>query len=131
MKGIEDKPGLIEIILNEISEGTPLRQICRENDIGKSTVYDWMKEDEDFAGRFARAREIGFDIIAENCLEIADDTEEDPASRRVRVDTRLKLLAKWDPKRYGDKMQHTGADGKGPVEHSVTTITRTIVDPSE
>lgn len=25
--------------------------------------------------------------------------------RKLRIDTRLKLLAKWDPRRYGDKMQ--------------------------
>ena len=37
-----------------------------------------------------------------DCLTIADNTEEDPASRRVRVETRLKLLAKWCPRRYGD-----------------------------
>ena len=54
-------------------------------------------------------------------LEIADDREEDPASRRVRIETRLKLLAKWDPKRYGDRLQAelTGANG-GPVRSEVT-----------
>jgi hypothetical protein len=25
--------------------------------------------------------------------------------RKLRIDTRLKLLSKWDPRRYGDKMQ--------------------------
>ena len=124
------REALVEIILAEVEEGKPLRQICREQEVGKSTVYDWMKEDEEFAGRFARAREIGFDVIADECLEIADGITEDPASRRVRVDTRLKLLAKWDPKRYGDKTQLTGPDGKGPVEHRVTQVERVVVDPA-
>jgi hypothetical protein len=26
----------------------------------------------------------------------------------LRVDTRLKLLAKWNPKKYGERIEHTG-----------------------
>lgn len=33
------------------------------------------------------------------------------AHRRLQIDTILKLLAKWDPKRYGDKVQLADADG--------------------
>ena len=59
------------------------------------------------------ARERGGHEIADQCIEIADDQEEDPASRRVRVETRLKLLAKWHPTRYGEqsKLALTGPDG--------------------
>jgi hypothetical protein len=62
--------------------------------------------------------------IADECIEIADDKAEDPASRRVRVETRLKLLAKWNPKMYGERTQTaiTGADG-GPVRSEVTMAT--------
>jgi len=30
--------------------------------------------------------------------------------RKLRIDTRLKLLAKWNPKKYGDKqaIEHSG-----------------------
>ena len=40
---------------------------------------------------------------------------------KLRVETRLKLLAKWDPKRYGDKItqEHVGADGGG-IDMNVT-----------
>jgi hypothetical protein len=31
--------------------------------------------------------------------------------RRLQIDTILKLLAKWDPKRYGDKLQLADSDG--------------------
>ena len=30
--------------------------------------------------------------------------EEDPASRKVRIWTRLQLLSKWYPKKYGDRV---------------------------
>ncbi len=95
------------------------------------TVYRWKAENADLSNRIARAREAGFDAIAEECLEIADETAFDtiigdngdrPNSEwitrsKLRVETRLKLLAKWDPKRYGDKTttELTGADG-GPIK---------------
>ena len=78
-----------------------------------------MIKDADFSSAIARAREDGFDAIAQECLTIADATDYDdeftesggvkPNSEwisrsRLRVETRLKLLAKWDPKRYGDKI---------------------------
>lgn len=86
------------------------------------TVYAWMKINSEFAARFARAREEGFDAIAEDCLDIADDASQDEidtpngpkangefmARSRLRVETRLKLLARWDPKRYGEKLDVTG-----------------------
>jgi hypothetical protein len=71
----------------------------------------WMDEDAGIASAIARAREEGFDAIADDCLAIADDRTDEPASRRVRVETRLKLLAKWDPKRYGEMIKHGNADG--------------------
>jgi hypothetical protein len=83
-------------------------------------VYDWLDDDAELLGRFARARERGGHEIADQCLEIADDREDDPASRRVRVETRLKLLAKWNPNQYGEqsKLALTGADG-GAIKHEV------------
>jgi hypothetical protein len=112
---------LADLIIEQLTSGKPLRQICREQGIGKSAVYDWLDDDAELNGRFARARERGGHEIADECIEIADDKEEDPASRRVRVETRLKLLAKWNPKMYGEKTQTaiTGADG-GPVRSEVT-----------
>jgi hypothetical protein len=95
-----------------------------------STVRDWMGADEDVSRAIARAREDGFDAIAADALAIADNpmvgekvkldsdgkvvekqTGDMVERARLRVDTRLKLLAKWDPKRYGDKIQHADAEG--------------------
>lgn len=59
-------------------------------------------------------------------MEIVDILEEDPASRRVRAETRLKLLAKWDPKRYGDKLELAG----DPARPLVTRMERVIVRPN-
>lgn len=116
-----------DAICEWISQGKTLRQWCRENGLHYSTVYLWMEKDEGFAQRFARARDIGSDCIADEILDIADtqaegvrteksdlgykEVREDMLGhRKLQVDTRLKLLAKWNPRKYGDKTQveHTG-----------------------
>lgn len=117
-------------ICARLAKGEPLAEICRSDNMpAVRTVSDWKASNPAFSASFARAREEGFDQIAADCLKIADDSSEDTlygergphantewiSRSRLRIETRLKLLAKWDPKRYGEKMQLTG-DGGGPVE---------------
>jgi len=97
-------------ICEQLADGVPLTVICSADGMpAPRTVRLWQQQDETFAAAIAGAREAGHDAIADDILTIVDDKSDDPASRRVRADMRLKLLAKWDPKRYGDKQQ---------VEHS-------------
>ena len=121
-------PELADALVEGLTNGIPLRELCRTHGVGKSAVYDWIDDDTELAGRIARARTRGFDEIAEECLAIAEDGSRDYSQdeegravvnhdhiqrSKLRVDTRLKLLAKWDPKRYGDRVQadHTSSDG--------------------
>lgn len=107
-----------KFICEQLSEGVPLAHICRdENMPAVRTVSDWKVVHPEFAAAFARAREDGFDKIAADCLDIADETALDTvdsengerpnaewiARSKLRVETRLKLLSKWDPKRYGER----------------------------
>jgi len=90
-----------------ISDGKPLREWCRQpGNPPHQTVYCWMDKDEEFVRRIARAREDGYDELADMCLRIAFDPCQDQVEvtqRRLQVDTILKLLAKWNPKKYGDR----------------------------
>ena len=108
-----------------ISNGQTLRDFCRiEGNPAFRTVYDWLEKDKDFAARFAQARDVGGDVIAEEALAIIDtfpvEAVSDSGSRldaghvawlKNRAEMRLKLLAKWNPKKYGDKVgvEHSGA----------------------
>ncbi len=107
-----DRPAIMEKVLSGLREGTPLTHICAQDGMpSDDTIRNWGEEDAAIGRAIARAREVGFDKIAADVLPIADDISEEPASRRVRVEARLKLLAKWDPKRYGDRIDHTSSDG--------------------
>lgn len=100
------------------------------------TIIRWANEDrEGFAERYARARDIGWEVMAEDLVEISDDATNDWMTRRkedgsidavlnaehvqrsrLRADTRKWLLSKRLPKTFGDKgqldVQNLGADGK-------------------
>ena len=112
-------------IIEGLCDGVPLRELCRQDGMPNwRTVYDWISADEELAARIAHARDLGFDAIAEDILDIADDGTNDWVERKrkdgsvdtvmdsehvqrskLRIETRLKLLAKWAPKKYGDKQQ--------------------------
>jgi hypothetical protein len=132
-----EKVSLIDVICERISSGETLRAICREKGMPAwRTVYDWLDADEEFATRFARAREIGFDAIAYETIciadtplegveyEIGDDgkTKEKRSDmlghRKLQIETRLKLLAKWSPQKYGER-QHVEVSGKLTLESLV------------
>ena len=125
-------PALLIEICDRLSSGETLADICRSDHMPEvRTVYDWSRDDLNFSANFARAREAGFDVIANDCLAIADDGTNDFVAKqneesgqtgqafnaehvqrsKLRVETRLKLLAKWDPKRYGEKLGLGKADG--------------------
>lgn len=131
---VDPKQKIKDYICDQIAEGVNLREICREPEMPAwRTVYDWMDADATFSAAIACAREIGAHAIACQSLEIVDqEPERDPATgkidpaavahQKLRAEHRLKLLAKWSPKLYGDKLQQeiTGKDG-GPVEQVVLT----------
>ena len=100
-------PEVEELIIEGLTDGVPLRVLCRRDDVPSwRTVYDWINADASFASRVAYARDLGFEAIAEDILDIADDTpaiSEHVQRSKMRIDTRLKLLACWSPKRYGNK----------------------------
>lgn len=105
---------VVEAICQRLASGETLSSICRDEGMPDfSTVYRWEQADEEFRKVSARAREIGCDALADECIQIADEKDGDPATKRIRVDTRIRLIGKWHAKRYGDKtaVEHSGNIG--------------------
>jgi transposase-like protein len=102
---------LFSAICERLSNGEFLAAICRDVGVSRDTVREWCRQDAELDARFKDARLLGADAIVEDGFRIVDNVEEDPASRRVRSEYRLKALAKWFPQQYGDKVQteHSGA----------------------
>lgn len=129
-KGSGRPSSFTQEIADEICErqakGEPLAVICRDDHMPSfTTVWRWEADREDFRNLSTRARELGTHFLAGDCIRIADG-DGDPADKRIRIDTRIRLIGKWNAKAYGEKVALTGDDG-GPVK--IERIERIIVDP--
>lgn len=112
-----------------LASGKFLTVYCRqEGKPSRGTILRWMNENPAFAEQVARARDTGYEVLAESVIEIADDKSGDvvvdekgnvkqdaefAARSRLRVDARLKLLSCWKPSRYGQKVA-VGGDADAP-----------------
>jgi len=120
-------PEIAKRMCEQLSDGIPLRQICRQEGFPAwQTVYEWMAKDPELHRAIAHAREIGQDAIAEEIYRLVETPpamilDEKGRGRvdaghvawvRVQADIKLKLLAKWNPKRYGDKVEVSGDPDK-------------------
>lgn len=124
-----------------LAEGESLRSICTDDEFpDKSTVIRWLATKPEFCDRYAQAKQVSTYLMAEDILDIADDSQNDFIEKlakdggresglspeniqrsRLRVDSRKWLMAKLMPNRYGEKQQleHSGPDGK-PIQHDHT-----------
>ena len=132
-------------ICDLVSNGVNLRAVCRMQGMPAwRTVYDWVVAKPDFAARLARAREMGYDALAEEALEISNTpvmgqkqvmgdnktytTVEDMLGhRKLQIETRLKLLACWDPSKYGSRTTLAG-DAKNPVVIDAAKEAKDLLD---
>lgn len=103
-----DRAACAEIILERLIEGTPLTTICKADDLpAASTFLGWCDEDAELAERYARASQVGHDALADKALEEAR-TATDAQLARLAFDAARWWLGKRAPKKYGDKIEHTG-----------------------
>lgn len=120
-------------LLERTAAGEPLTRITRDEAMpARSTVYEWIETDPEFALAFRTARYRGVHALADQCLEIADEpatTAVEVSNKKVRIDTRLRLMAKWLPSEYGDRVTtaHVGPDG-GPLQLAAQVDVSALTD---
>ena len=132
-------------ICRRLSEGATLRAVCKASDMpSESVVRKWATEDRSgFRAHYTGAREIGYLSMADELIEIADDSSGDAvadpetgaekmdgefvARSRIKIDTRKWLLSKALPKIYGDKLAIGGAEDL-PAVKVLSRIERVVVD---
>lgn len=121
---------LADRVCEKIAEGYSMRTVCAPDDMpGLTTVFKWLRTNDEFAKQYARATEERTEAMSEDILDIADDGSNDLMTiqkgkeiytvenkevtnrSRLRVDTRKWLMAKMKPKKYGDKLD-VMSDGK-------------------
>ena len=131
-------PAIVAKICERLAKGESLLSVCRAHGMpARSSVIEWINANECGMGdSSARAFAAGYDALADQCLEIAntpckgvertiraDGTIETKeldmlGHRRLQIDTRLRLLGKWAPKKYGDRQI---------LDHNITADTAAIL----
>jgi hypothetical protein len=99
----------------------------------KSSIIDWMRQSDELAELYARAKAAQADHIFDDILEIADAQDDDEIitedgkrlcnnefvqRSKLRVDARKWVVAKLAPRKYGDKLEveHSGSVTISPVD---------------
>ncbi|MEQ9453381.1 MAG: hypothetical protein RLN76_02150 [Phycisphaeraceae bacterium] len=136
---------LASAICARLAEGESLRSICRSPDMpSRPTVMAWLNKHPEFFDQYARARDIGYELLADEILDIADDGRNDWVERhdpenpgyrvnreniarsRLRIDTRKWVLARMLPKKFGER-----AEAKVSSEVKLQVVTGIDRAPNE
>ena len=114
---------IFEEICENVAKGQSLRAVLLDKNMPSSkTFFEWIKSSPEKVKQYAHACEARADNIFDEILEIADDSINDTfvdenenekfnaefvQRSRLRVDARKWILSKMNPKKYGDKLDHT------------------------
>lgn len=126
-------------IFRRIAHGESLVTICKDDWLpSRETIHKRIRNDAEFADKYARSKEDQADYIFDEILAIADDrsddwieTENGPKLNvehvqrsRLRIDARKWMAGKLRPKVYGEKIDHTIGNPDGtPIQF------QTIIEP--
>jgi hypothetical protein len=129
---------IADIICERLADGVSLRSICTDEDMpNKATVFRWLNKHQEFNDQYARAREEQAESLADDIVNIADSAgnplliddvpllkDGEPvmytdasavAHAKLKVEARKWVASKLKPKKYGDKIEHTGTGEKGEI----------------
>ncbi len=113
-------PEMVDLICEKVATNDMgLPRLCKKYPEmpSEETIRRWLYNYPEFRGKYAQAKIEQADFLAEQCLEIADDSSNDikindegyetfngefAARSRIRIDTRKWLASKLLPKQYGD-----------------------------
>jgi hypothetical protein len=128
-------PELVEEICARLATGEPMSRIAKDAHMPDLVnIYKWLRTDEEFRQLYESARQDGAHTYASEIAEIID---EEPlpvfddqgnkrydsgsiAHKRLRMDGRKWLAAKYLPKVYGDR-QILAGDADSPLEVKTNT----------
>jgi len=121
---------IADTICVRLGQGESLRTILKTEGMpAQGTVYVWLLKHPSFQEQYVRAREEQAETHADEIVDIADETPETVEVRdkegnvvdikldsayiawqKQRIDARKWNASKQRPKKYGDKLTHSGDD---------------------
>lgn len=119
---------LADKICEQVSNGWSMRTICSAEDMPAiSSVFKWLRENEQFSLQYARATDERTETQQEMLIEMGDRAiehaeEADPkaagavvSAYKLKADNLKWSMSKMKPKKYGDKLDVTSGGEKLPT----------------
>lgn len=124
-------PELAAEICRRLADGDSLVKICGEAGMpSRVTVYDWIDEYPEFGEAYNKARKRQAESYVDEAMQIADGvagSDSGPAvgAARLQSDIRVKLAGKFNPERFGDKLDiHQQINVNSQHLHAVLDLAR-------
>lgn len=149
----EQRETMFKNVLNRLVKGESLRVIL--NDKGtpsRLAFYDWLEKDVKKQERFARACQIGDEMLFEETIEIArkpiietiqsdgsigdtvttNTTTKDNVQRsKLIIETIDKVLARRNPRKYGNKLDVTSDNQAISIPAIVGMVIKNEITPDD
>ena len=126
-----------DICNNVVKNKISFNKAVEQSKISLVTFYDWLSKNESFKAPYNYAREIRADVLFEEIIEIADNTEEGTKTkdtpkglitetgdmtehRRLKIDARKWVVSKMNGKKYGNST--SDEDDKGDNEITIKIV---------
>lgn len=92
----------LQAVTDQLAQGKTLSAVCEQPGMPSlSTLMRWQMGNAELRDEIRRARQMGADAIADECLQIADDaTPESVRVARLRINTRFRVIGAWAPEQY-------------------------------
>lgn len=116
--------------------GWTLTKVCKKEGMPSyTTIVHWLSKNEEFRTQYEFARNVGYDKMADDILDIADNNEGDIKEdgkvdwdninrARLKVDTRKWLMSHALPKKYGSKTTQE-------ITQTVTKVEKPLSEPEK
>lgn len=136
----------IDLSCNELG----LKNLCAKYNSSSSAFFDFMKDNKELTDFYMRARDMQADYLADQIIEIADDSSNDTIKfikdgqqqeienkewvnrSKLRVEARKWIASKLKPKKYGDRLEvDQKTELSGSVEVKQITGMRVISTDDE
>ena len=128
---------IAEEICRRLANGESLLGICADKPDyfpERAVIYQWLDQKPEFLDMYKKARAKQADSLLDECARIADDGSQDIKTKigrdgreyeyidhehinrsRLRVETRLRMIEKLAPRKYGTKLELSG-DSDSPLK---------------
>lgn len=109
-----------------------MRSIALNIGFAVRTINDWRKSNKAFDDRYRDAMLEGCHSLLDETISIADDLNEDAASRKVRCWARHELVKRKRPDVFSDKvdLNHGGQPGN-PIAMLIAEVSGNSILPVE